>query len=139
VDVLIDDLLQVSLAEEDEVIEALLAQSAIEALDEGVGVRRMVRRGNATQAHAPEPAIEVAPNTEELAASRTKLAEDPVVVVNQEAIGSIEREEIAELVLDPEERWIRCDGSTQDLPCFDVHDDENVEALKASSVLGENI
>lgn len=139
VHVLVEDALEVSLTEEDEVVQTLLAKCAVESLHEGVGVRGLVRCGNTANFHQLEPLVEVAAHSEDFAVSRAELSEDAVVVVNEVTVGVSESEEIAELILDPEKGRVIRDGRTKNPSAPHMHDDEDVQTLKTSRVLREEV
>jgi hypothetical protein len=132
-------------AEEDEVVQGFLAQRPVESLDVRRSVGRTVGDGQAFDAHdLTQPLVEVATISASAIATRYRhslsvLAEDPIIVMNQEAWRLIPVCRRPNLLLHPGQRGIARDVDMYDATRSHFHHDEDVGDGKEGGVLRQEV
>ena len=130
---------------EDEMVQSIFPQGAVESLQVCVCIWRAIGNGDALDAQDfVQPAVEVATVAALLAIflsgeSPAVLPKDAIVVVDQEPRSFTPRRRLAQLLLDPRQRRRARHATVHYSSGPDLHDDEDVCNGEQRRVLGEEI
>ena len=134
-----------SLPKEYHLIQTLGLHAPNEPLDERGSIGSTIGKGQPPDAHGlVQPAVQVAAIAAPLVIALhgdvpAVLAEDAVVVVDEEARSSAPGGCLTDLLLHPGKRWIDRDVDVHDPSGADLHDDEDVDDGEEGGVLGEKV